>query len=141
MFAAFASASGDARRGALSKQLQTVRSQIGLCNLEHNDIASPKLLAGGATAWDDMTVKTTAAYSTTSATLGPYLMGAALVDGEISEETMTPRRYRDPYILSLIKKIRMEEDPAYTALRPGTLNCRLHRNHANVGFRMMRPLH
>jgi 2-methylcitrate dehydratase len=56
---------------------------------------------------------------------GPYLMGAALVDGEISEATMTPQRYRDPYILSLIKKIRVEEDPAYTAARPGTLNCRL----------------
>jgi 2-methylcitrate dehydratase len=48
---------------------------------------------------------------------GPYLIGAALVDGKITEDTMTPKRYRDPTILSLIRKIRMEEDPAYTAVR------------------------
>jgi 2-methylcitrate dehydratase len=56
---------------------------------------------------------------------GPYLLGAALVDGEITEETMTPRRYRDPAILALIKKIRVEEDKSYTAARSHTHNCRL----------------
>ncbi len=93
--------------------LDDVVSIVGYvdAHVSKNDAFSPG-------RWDPKT-RETADHS------GPYLMGAALVDGEISEATMTPQRYRDPYILSLIKKIRMEEDPAYTALRPGTLNCRL----------------
>lgn len=75
---AFASASGDARKSSLMKQLQTVRSQIGLYNMEHNDSASPQLIAGGATAWGDMTIKTAADHTTTNAKLGPYLMGAPI---------------------------------------------------------------
>ncbi len=56
---------------------------------------------------------------------GPYLIGAALVDGEITEESMTPQRYRDPVILALIKKLRVQEDAEYTAARPRALHCRL----------------
>ena len=55
---------------------------------------------------------------------GPYLVGAALVDGGITEKTFTPERFRDPTILDLILKIRFEEDPKYTAAFPRTFECR-----------------
>jgi 2-methylcitrate dehydratase len=55
----------------------------------------------------------------------PYLIAAALVDGEISERTFTAERFRDPIILALADKIEMAEDPAYTAAFPRTFNCRL----------------
>ena len=34
---------------------------------------------------------------------GPYLIGAAIVDGAISHETFTERRFRDPTILALVE--------------------------------------
>ena len=54
----------------------------------------------------------------------PYLIGAALVDGEITEKTFTPERYRDPAILALIRKIRFASDKAYRN-DPRTFNCRI----------------
>ena len=54
----------------------------------------------------------------------PYLIGAALVDGEITEKTFTPERYRDPVILALIQKVRLDSDPAYKN-DPRTFNCRM----------------
>jgi 2-methylcitrate dehydratase len=79
-------------------------------------------LAGGevfsAERWTPMT-RETADHS------GPYLIGAALVDGAISAETMTRARYADPAILALTAKIRVEEDPVYTAAFPGLWKCRL----------------
>lgn len=67
--------------------------------------------------WDPKTVET-ANYSS------PYLIGAALIDGKITSETFTPERYRDPTILALIQKIRLEEDKEYTAAFPRTFLCR-----------------
>lgn len=55
----------------------------------------------------------------------PYLIGAALADGEISDATFTPRRYRDPAVLALVSRIRFAEDPAYTTAFPATQRCRL----------------
>ncbi|MDO8567831.1 MAG: MmgE/PrpD family protein [Dehalococcoidales bacterium] len=52
----------------------------------------------------------------------PFLIGAALVDGEITPNT--PEKFRDPAILSLIKKISAREDPHYTAEFPRTFHCR-----------------
>ena len=54
----------------------------------------------------------------------PYLIAAALVDGHITHETFTPARYRDPAILSLTQKIRMAEDPQYSAIFPRAIECR-----------------
>ncbi len=54
----------------------------------------------------------------------PYLIGAALVDGEISDRTFTPQRYRDPAILALIQRISVDEDKEYSAAYPRTFNCR-----------------
>ena len=56
---------------------------------------------------------------------GPYLIAAALVDGAITEQTFTPQRFRDPAILDLVQKIRLEEDQAYTAAFPRTFHCRI----------------
>jgi len=55
----------------------------------------------------------------------PYLVAAALVDGAITEKTMTPERFRDPTILALAKKIRIAEDKEYTKGYPRTFHCRL----------------
>lgn len=55
----------------------------------------------------------------------PYLIGAALVDGAITEETFTPRRYRDPVILKLISNLVAVEDPACTADYPRHIRLRL----------------
>jgi 2-methylcitrate dehydratase len=55
---------------------------------------------------------------------GPYLIGAALVDGGISEKTFTAQRYRAPEIIELIQKISLVEDPQYTAAFPRAFNCR-----------------
>jgi 2-methylcitrate dehydratase PrpD len=55
----------------------------------------------------------------------PYLTGAALVDGEVTAKTLTSARFRDPAILTLIQKIRFDEDEQYTAAFPRTFNCRM----------------
>lgn len=55
----------------------------------------------------------------------PYIVVATLVDGEITEKTYTPERFRDPQILSLLKRLNMEEDPQYTQEWPKTFNCRI----------------
>jgi 2-methylcitrate dehydratase len=54
----------------------------------------------------------------------PYLIGAALVDGEISEKTFTAERFRDPGILSLMRKIRFASDKNYKN-DPRIFNCRI----------------
>lgn len=56
---------------------------------------------------------------------GPYLIAAALIDGAITEGTFMPRRFRDPEILSLVDKIQLKHDPAYTEAFPRTFHCRL----------------
>ena len=56
---------------------------------------------------------------------GPYLIGAALIDGKITADTMTPQRYRNPEILALTARIKVAEDKEYTAAYPRVLNCRM----------------
>ncbi|MDI7260025.1 MAG: MmgE/PrpD family protein [Thermodesulfobacteriota bacterium] len=55
----------------------------------------------------------------------PYLVVATLVDGEVSERTFTPERYRDPRILALIQKLTVEEDNEYSREWPKTFHCRI----------------
>jgi 2-methylcitrate dehydratase len=54
----------------------------------------------------------------------PFLIGAALIDGAIDDRTFTPACFRNPAILTLIEKIRMAEDPAFSAAFPGNYHCR-----------------
>jgi general secretion pathway protein G len=73
----FTNASNDARKSSLTSQLQTLRSQIQLYSLQHLDQYPPLLVAGGATAWDNMTVKTNPDHTVTGTPqLGPYLQAA-----------------------------------------------------------------
>ncbi len=67
--------------------------------------------------WDPMT-RETADHSY------PYLVGAALVDGEITAKTFTRERYRDPAILAVVQKIRLAGDKAYNN-DPWTYDCRI----------------
>jgi len=70
----FTNASQDARKNSLTSQLQTIRSQVELYKLQHLDQLPPLLVAAGATAWDDMTVKTDADHTHNAAgKFGPYL--------------------------------------------------------------------
>jgi len=64
------------------------------------------------------TIRATADHS------GPYLIGAALVDGGISDKAFKPERYRAPEIPDAMQKKSMVEDPQYTAEFPRSFNCR-----------------
>jgi general secretion pathway protein G len=73
----FTNASQDARKNSLTSQLQTIRSQLELAKLQHRDSVSTLLSTGGATAWDDLTVKTNDDYTETGTPqFGPYLNAA-----------------------------------------------------------------
>jgi 2-methylcitrate dehydratase len=54
----------------------------------------------------------------------PYLIAAALVDGEISDKTFSPERFRDTDILRLVQKITMAEDPSFSKVFPREVHCR-----------------
>lgn len=50
----FTSASQEAQAGNVATQLQTIRSQIELFRVKNNGNYPASLIAGGATAWDDL---------------------------------------------------------------------------------------
>jgi general secretion pathway protein G len=71
----FTNASTDARKNSLTSQLQTVRSQLELYKLQHND-KLPTFAGTVADAqWEQMTLQTDVNGATTAATkdFGPYL--------------------------------------------------------------------
>ncbi len=59
----------------------------------------------------------------------PYCVVAALIDGEITDNTFMTERFRDSRILALLKKVTVEEDPDYTrefsSGRVAQYNCRI----------------
>ena len=63
----FTNASQDARKSSLSSQLQTIRSQVELYKLQHQD-KLPDII----TTWDKLTKKTDVA-GAAGGTFGPYL--------------------------------------------------------------------
>jgi 2-methylcitrate dehydratase len=67
---------------------------------------------------------------------GPYLIGAALVDGAISEATFTEKRFRDPEILSVVDRIEMIPDQNLEALFPWKMACRIELNSSEEGVRV-----
>lgn len=88
----FTNASQDARKSSLTSQLQTVRSQLELYKLQHRDAVPQLMVAGGATAWDNMTVKTNDDHTTTGTpTFGPYLQSAPRnpLNGNVSVAIVT----------------------------------------------------
>jgi general secretion pathway protein G len=68
----FSSASNDARKSNVQSTVQTLRSQVALYKLQHQDVL-PDLV----TSWNPLILKTDAAGSTTPAagvqTFGPYM--------------------------------------------------------------------
>jgi general secretion pathway protein G len=65
----FTNASTDARKNSLTSQLQTIRSQIELYKLQHND----QLPDFGGQQWVQMTSQTDVNGATTGTDFGPYL--------------------------------------------------------------------
>lgn len=55
---------------------------------------------------------------------GPYLIAAALVDGEITENTFESARFLDPALLAVTDTVELIEDPTYTAAFPWRMACR-----------------
>lgn len=55
----------------------------------------------------------------------PYLVVAALIDGEISDRSFTPERFRGEKALALLRTVTVAEDPEYTAQWPDPFNCRI----------------
>ena len=56
---------------------------------------------------------------------GPYLIGAALVDGAINHDSFTEKRFRDPEILSLVDRIEMIADHKLGEEFPWKMACRI----------------
>lgn len=49
----------------------------------------------------------------------PYITARAMFDGDITNESFAPEKFRDPAVLAFVQKIKVAEDPALTA-RGGT---------------------
>jgi general secretion pathway protein G len=70
----FTNASTDARRNSLTSQLQTIRSQLELYKLQHNDELPAFAGATPPLQWEQMTLQTDVAGNTTGTPdFGPYL--------------------------------------------------------------------
>src|SRR5262245_43461020 len=55
----------------------------------------------------------------------PYITARAMFDGDITNETFTPDKFRDPAILAFMQKITVAEDPALTARVGGAVPTRM----------------
>ena len=70
----FTNASTDARKNSLTSQLQTLRSQLELYKLQHNDLLPTFAGATADAQWEQLTQKTDVAGATTGTDdFGPYL--------------------------------------------------------------------
>jgi 2-methylcitrate dehydratase len=47
----------------------------------------------------------------------PYIAARAMFDGEVTNDSYSPEKLRDPRILAFMRKISVKEDPALTALQ------------------------
>lgn len=55
----------------------------------------------------------------------PFCVAAALLDGAITPDTFDTKRFLDPDIVQLMKKIHLHEDPEFTNQYPDVWNCRI----------------
>ena len=55
----------------------------------------------------------------------PYLVAAALLDGDVTEATFSAERIGDPRLRGLMSKIVIRENPAFTAAYPDGWPCRI----------------
>jgi 2-methylcitrate dehydratase len=95
-----------------------LRDKVDINDIESIKLYPPWFLQDNPEFWDPHT-RETADHSQ------PYALVAALVDGEISEKSFTPDRFRNPQILDLLKKLTMETHPNYEKDFPETFHCRI----------------
>ena len=55
----------------------------------------------------------------------PYMLAAALSDGEISVETFSEKRIRDPKLPPLMDRIKISENDEFTRKSPASMECRI----------------
>lgn len=55
----------------------------------------------------------------------PYMVAAALIDGDVTAATFSAERLHDPKILALMQTMTVREDPAFTAAYPAEWPCRI----------------
>jgi len=55
----------------------------------------------------------------------PYITARAMFDGDVSNESFAPQRFRDPGVLAFMQKIKVSEDPALTARGGGAVPTRI----------------
>jgi 2-methylcitrate dehydratase PrpD len=55
----------------------------------------------------------------------PFILGATLVEGVFGPEQMSPQKLKDPQILSIAHKVRIQAEPAFEAEYPLKLVCEL----------------
>ncbi|MBO2519787.1 MULTISPECIES: MmgE/PrpD family protein [Limnochorda] len=98
----------------------TVREQMAADGLEAGAVervvirtfkVAVEIIGGEPEKWHP-TTRETADHSM------PYLVAAALVDGDITPATFTPERVRDPELHALIQRIEVVEAPEFTARYP-----------------------
>lgn len=77
-----------------------------------------KNIGSGAEKWRP-TTRETADHSL------PYMVAAALTDGQFSDDIFASTRLTDPRILALVDKITVQEDPALTKRFPRSFPCRI----------------
>jgi 2-methylcitrate dehydratase len=93
-----------------------LRELLGTAEIESVHVATygeaVRRTATEAEKWDPET-RETADHST------PYLVAAAFQDGGVTPATFAPSRVRDPALRSLIKKLKVVEEPEFTRRYPG----------------------
>jgi 2-methylcitrate dehydratase len=55
----------------------------------------------------------------------PYMAARAMFDGDITRDSFSEQKFRDPAVLSFMQKIRVSEDPALTARTGGAVPTRV----------------
>ena len=55
----------------------------------------------------------------------PYITARAMFDGDITNESFAPEKFRDPAVLALMQKIKVAEDPVLTARKGGAVPTRV----------------
>jgi 2-methylcitrate dehydratase len=54
-----------------------------------------------------------------------YITARAMFDGDITNESFAPEKFRDPAVLAFMQKIKVSEDPALTARKGGAVPTRI----------------
>src|SRR5204863_3638983 len=55
----------------------------------------------------------------------PFIAARAMFDGDITNESFAPQKFRDPVVLAFMQKIKVAEDPALTARGGGAVPTRV----------------